>query len=184
MDNSLKTEGEMSSLNKYAMHYGLLLGAFWIFRYLFLIVAGFGISDRFKFLFYLMNIVTLLLMYIFYYKYKTSDTEKPKGIVYCILFMMMMCFYASFLEGAIMYAHFKFIDPAYFSELVSNTLKTLDTAPQMGLVTEEQYAQTKDIMVSIYSNKITYIILEFIKNIFLGLVLGIILNFVVSIKKN
>lgn len=154
----------MSQINRYAMHYGLILGAFWVFRYLFLVVAEIGVSDRFKFLFYLMNIVTLLLMYTFYYKYKSSDTEKPKGGIYCILFMIMMCFYASFLEGAIMYAHYKFIDPAYFSDLVTKATGLFPRA--------------------IISSKITYIVFEFIKNIFLGLFLGVILNFVVSIKKN
>ncbi len=184
MSRIQNTEGSLSQINRYAMHYGLILGAFWVFRYLFLVVAEIGVSDRFKFLFYLMNIVTLLLMYSFYYKYKSSDTEKPKGAIYCILFMIMMCFYASFLEGAIIYAHYKFIDPAYFSNLVSITISGVDSMPKTGLISEENYAQTRDTMVAIYSSKITYIVFEFIKNIFLGLFLGLILNVVVSIKKN
>jgi hypothetical protein len=166
------------------MNYGLILGAFWVFRYLFLVVAEIGVSDRFKFLFYLMNIVTLLLMYIFYYTYKSSGTGNPKGGIHCILFMIMMCFYASFLEGAIIYAHYKFIDPAYFSNLVSITVSGADSMPKTGLIPEENYVQIRDRMIAICSSKITYIVFEFAKNIFLGLFLSVILNFVVSIKKN
>lgn len=184
MSKIQNTEGSLSQINRYAMHYGLILGAFWVFRYLFLVVAEIGVSDRFKFLFYLMNIVTLLLMYIFYYKYKSSDTEKPKGGIYCILFMIMMCFYASFLEGAIIYAHYKFIDPAYFSNLASITINGADNLIKTWFLSEKNYVQAKNIATIILSSKITYIVFEFIKNIFLGLFLGVILNFVVSIKKN
>lgn len=123
-------------------------------------------------------------MYTFYYKYKSSDTEKAKGGIYCILFMIMMCFYASFLEGAVMYAHFKFIDPAYFSNLASITITAVDNLPKTGLVSEANYAQTRETLIAIYSSKITYIVGEFLKNIFLGLFLGLVLNFVVSTKKN
>jgi ABC-type sugar transport system permease subunit len=96
----------------------------------------------------------------------------------------MMCFYASFLEGAIIYAHYKFIDPAYFSNLVSITISGVDSMPKTGLISEENYNQAKNTATAILSSKITYIVFEFIKNIFLGLFLGVILNFVVSIKKN
>lgn len=184
MSTIQNTEGSLPQINRYAMHYGLILGAFWVFRYLFLVVAEIGVSDRFKFLYYLMNIVTLILMYSFYYKYKASDVEKPKGGIYCILFMIMMCFYASFLEGAIMYAHYKFIDPAFFSNLVSITISGVDSLSKTGLISEENYAQNREIMNAVYSSKITYIAGEFLKNMFLGLFLGIILNFVVSTKKN
>ena len=184
MSTIQNTEGSLPRINRYAMHYGLILGAFWVFRYLFLVVAEIGVSDRFKFLYYLMNIVTLILMYSFYYKYKASDVEKPKGGIYCILFMIMMCFYASFLEGAIMYAHYKFIDPAFFSNLSSVTISAADSLPKTGLISEENYAQKREMMVAIYSNRISFIVFEFIKNMFLGLFLGTILNFVVSTKKN
>lgn len=169
MSRDQNKDGGWPQINRYAMQYGLWLGAFWIFRYSFLIIAGFGISDRFKFIFYLMNIVTLLLMYIFFYKFKISDEDKPKGIVHCILFMMMMCFYASFLEGAIMYAHFKFIDPAYFANLVSQA---------------QGIYSSQNIPAVILSSKFTYIALEFIKNISMGLFVGIVLNFVIGTKKN
>lgn len=184
MENEKKIEGIFSVINKYAMYYGLLLGAFWVFRYLFFIVAGAGVSDRFLFLFYLLNIGTLLLMYVFFNKFKFLDENKPKGAIYCIFFMVLMSFYASFLEGAIMYAHFKFIDPAYFSSLVSTSLKAIEATPRMG-ADEAQYAMVKEIVGSIYSSKFIYIAIEFVKNIILGLFLGVILNFVVAnVKKS
>jgi hypothetical protein len=171
MGRSPDTKGNWSQVNKYATHYGLLLGIFWVFRYLFLVVAGAGVSDRFLFLFYLMNIVTLLLMYIFYYRYKNSDREKPGKGLHCVVFMVMMCLYASLLEGTMMYAHFKFIDPAYFLKMSSGSF--LNSLPETGLI-------SKDVLVS---GKISYIVIQFLRNIFLGFFLGIILNLVIKTKK-
>lgn len=183
MNRSQEKEGSLTQLNAYAMHYGLYLGAFWVFRYLFLIVAGLGVSDRFKFLFFLMNIGTVLIMYISYNKYKASDSEKPKSSILCVLFMIMLCFYASFLEGLMMYVHFEFINPAYFAELSSITINASENISKT-IMTENDFAQSKEIMDAINSSKITYIIIEFFRNIFLGLFLGIMLNFIVKIKKN
>lgn len=183
MTKNQNTENRLSLINKYAMHYGLLLGLFWIFRYMFLMIGGAGVSDRFIFLFYLLNIGTLLIIYMFYYKFKTEDPDKPKGAFECILFTVLMCFFASFWEGAMMYAHFEFIDPAYFSKMISPILNSIDNLPKMGL-TDQQFTETKPVLISVYSSKITYIIIEFIKNIFLGLFLSTILSFIVSPKRN
>lgn len=183
MSRLQEKEGSLSQLNAYAMHYGLYLGAFWVFRYLFLIVAGLGVSDRFKFLFFLMNIVTVLIMYISYGKYKTSDPEKPKSGIQCVIFMILLCFYASFLEGAMMYAHFEFINPAYFAELSSITINASESLSKT-IMTEKDFAQSREIMATINSSKITYVIIEFFRNIFLGLFLGVMLNFIVKIKKS
>lgn len=166
------------------MHYGLLLGLFWVIRYAFLIVAGIGISDRFAFIFYLLNIVTLLVVYIFYYKFKTADPDNPKNAWQCIAFTILMCFFASFLEGAVMYAHFQFIDPAYFTHLIQPFIKSIDATPKMGFISDAEFAEVKKIMVSIYSSKLTYIVFEFIKNVFLGLFLSVMLNFVVKVNKS
>lgn len=164
------------------MHYGLLLGAFWVIRYLFLIVAGIGVSDRFAFIFYLLNIVTLLIVYAFYYKFKISDPDNPKGVWECIIFTVLMCFYASFLEGAMMFAHFQFIDPAYFSRMIEPVMRSIETTPKMGFP-ESNYEYAKEITTAIFSNKLTYIIIEFVKNILLGFFLSFVLNFVVKINK-
>lgn len=165
------------------MHYGLFLGLFWVFRYIFLIVGGAGISDRFTFLFYLLNIGTLLLIYIFYYKYRNSNPDLPKGFLPSLLFTVLLCFYASFLEGVIMFAHFKFIDPAYFAEMIQPFLKSIESVPAYGFASDQDMAQAREMMTVIYSSKITYIILEFIRNIFLGIFLGIVLYFIIGANK-
>ena len=172
-----------STINRYAMFYGLLLGLFWVIRYIFLIVAGIGVSDRFAFIFYLLNIVTLLVVYIFYYRFKTSDPDNPQSAWHCIAFTVLMCFYASFLEGVIMFAHYQFIDPAFFSRMIAPVMKSIEVTPIIK-VPEADYERAKDIMRVIFSNKLTYIVMEFIKNIFLGFFLSFVLNFVVKIKKN
>ncbi|MDR0824796.1 MAG: DUF4199 domain-containing protein [Prevotella sp.] len=170
-------------INRYAMQYGLLLGLFWVVRYLFHVVAGIGVSDRFDFIYYLLNIATLLVVYIFYYKFKTSDADNPKNIWQCILFTTLMCFYASFFEGAMIFAHYQFIDPAYFTKITEPFLKSVDVVPRMW-GSEADYEETKQFARILYSNKLFYIAIEFIKNIFLGLFLSLILNFVVKVNNN
>lgn len=175
--------GTFSIINRYAMHYGALLGLFWVFRYIFLIIAGTGVSDRFLFLFYLLNIGTLLLIYIFYNKFKTSDPDELKGILQGLVFTVLMCFFASFLEGALMYAHFAFIDPAYFTKMTEPFLRSIDNVPQMGLP-DAQFVEAKQTMVVLYSSKITYIIIEFVKNMLLGLFMGLLLHFLINVRKS
>lgn len=182
MANNQSLGENFSVINRYAMHYGLLLGAFWVVRYLFLIVAEIGVSDRFAFVFYLLNIVTLLIVYMFYYKFKTSDPDNPKGAWECIIFTVMTCFYASFLEGAMMFAHYQFIDPAYFNRMIEPLMKSIELMPRIG--TEDNFERAKEIVTVLYSNKLFYIAVEFLKNILLGFFLSFVLNFVVKINKN
>lgn len=172
-----------SVICRYAMYYGALLGLFWVFRYTFQIIGGAGVSDRFLFLFYLLNIGTLLLIYMFYNKFRYADPDNPRGLLECLVFSVMMCFFASFLEGVLMYAHFQFIDPAYFSHMIEPVMRSLDSMSKPGMVSDADFEQSKQLTAVIFSSKITYIIIEFIKNILLGLFMGLLLHFLVNNMK-
>ncbi|WP_029904728.1 DUF4199 domain-containing protein [Prevotella sp. 10(H)] len=161
-----------TSLLRYAMNYGVILGLFWIFKYLFKIGAGF--SDHvFIYVFYLLNVGTFLLIYIFTFKFKMSDPEKPKGIWSCIIFVVLICFFASFFEGVIMYAHFKFIDPGYFMTMTSPLIEMVNKMPNL-------LPEQKEIMIQIFSGKPIYILSAFIGNIILGLILGLVMSLLVN----
>ncbi len=162
-----------TTLIKYAMHYGMILGVFWIFKYLFKIGSGF--SDHvFIYVFYLLNVGTFLLIYIFTFKFKESDPEKTKSILSCIFFVTLVCFFASFFEAAIMYAHYKFIDPEYFAKLILPVMNMIEALPNS--------PHEKEILVSIFTNKPIYIIADFISNTFLGLILGLLMSFLVNTR--
>jgi len=159
---------------RYAMYYGMILGLFWIFKYLFRIGAGF--SDHiFIYVFYVLNVGTFLLIYIFTFRFKNSDPDHPKGILSCILFVTLICFFASFFESVIMYAHFQFIDPGYFLNM---------TTPAVEMVNNLPYSpREKELMMSMVTSKPIYIIFNFIGNTILGLILGLLLGLLINTQK-
>lgn len=156
---------------KYAIHYGAILGLFWMFKYLFLIGSGF--SDHvFIYVYYVLNVGTFLLLYIFTFKFKTDDPQNTKGIFSCILFVMLVCFFASFFEAAIVYAHYQFINPAYFSKLITPAMDMIEHMPYS--------AQEKEIVTSILSGKLVYILAGVIGNIILGFIMGLMMGYMVN----
>ncbi|SBV95919.1 DUF4199 domain-containing protein [uncultured Dysgonomonas sp.] len=165
-----------TSLLRYAMHYGAILGLFWMFKYMFKIGAGF--SDHvFIYIFYLLNVGTFLLIYIFTFKYKASEPDKPKGIWSCVFFVVLICFFASFFEAVIMYAHYKFIDPGFFMKMTAPFIAMVDKMPNL-------QPDQKEIYLYIVTGKPLYIISEFIGNMILGVVLGFLMSFLVNSTSN
>ena len=166
---NIKDKG--TTLLRYAMYYGMILGAFWVFKYLFKIGAGF--SDHiFIYVFYLLNVGTFLLVYIFTFKFKNSDPEKPKGILSCIAFVTLICFFASFFESVIVYAHFQFIDPSYFAEM---------SGPLMDMVNNMPYPpQQKELMLDLVTSKPFYLLSNFIGNTVLGFILGLFMGLLIN----
>ena len=169
------------SLAQYAMHYGVYLGLFWIIQYSLKAAADAGFSDRFKYLFYLLNIGAFLLIYIFTLRYRESTPQKKLSILRCTLFVVLMCFFASFFEGAAMYAHYKFIDPAYFDRMTTQMIHMSDS-----LYDSISFGDTeamKETARAMYSNKAFYIFATFIGNIFFGAFLGLIMGLLVNLRK-
>lgn len=169
-------EKENVSITKAAMHYGALLGIFWLFKYLFLIGSGF--SDHvFIYIYYLLNVGTFLLIYISFMKYRFSDSENPKSKIECILFTVMACFFASFFEGLIMYAHYQFIHPQFFVEKVA--------APVIRMMNALPYPDdVKTMFVSDFAyNKGLYIFSQALSNMIIGLVLALFICLLGGNKK-
>ncbi|MBK5719490.1 DUF4199 domain-containing protein [Dysgonomonas sp. Marseille-P4677] len=175
MINNPDIKEKGASLLKYAMHYGMILGVFWMVKYLFLIGSGF--SDHvFIYVYYLLNVGTFLLIYIFTFKYKDADPESPKGILSCVLFVTLICFFASFFEAIVIYAHYKFIDPSYFTKMIIPVMNMIEKMPNP--------SDQKELLGKIFSSQPIYIISEFIKNTMLGLILGLLMGLLVNSTKS
>lgn len=159
---------------KYAMHYGIYLGAFWALKYL-VYVASMMVWIHFIYLFYLMNVGTFLLIYIFYLKYINLDVSKVNNKLRGFMFVVLLCFFASFLEAATIYLHFQVIDPSYYvSKIEPSLIHMIETFPYP--------PEVKSSVLNLVSNNILYIISTFIGNTFLGFILGASLSLLV--KKN
>ena len=173
----MEIEKENSSFVKLAMHYGMILGLFWLFKYLFIIGDGFT-SHFFIYFFYLLNVGTFLLIYIIYIKYKNLDMEKPKGLLQSALFMAAVCFFASFFEGLIMFVHYKIIHPESFRDMIRPFINMVNNLPVPQNADVAQFEKAKEIYVGIFSNRVVYIIFNFIGNTILGFTLALLIGII------
>lgn len=163
-----------------AMYYGSILGLFWVFRYLFLMAQPIG--DLFLYLFFLMNAGTFLVIYILYFKFRDANPDQIKTTWQCIWFTTLLCFFASFFEAAIIYAHYKFIDPSYFLNMTAPLMQALENIKGMDSIPAEDLNRAKELYTSILSSKAVYIIGAFIKNTLLGFLLGVVMSLIVRNK--
>lgn len=164
MNNNTDINENDTSPLKYAMHYGLYLGLFWALKHL-VYIASTTVWIHFIYLFYLMNIGTFLMIYIFYIKYINTDVSKVNNKFRGFLFVALLCFFASFLEAAMIYLHFQVIDPSYYvSKIEPSLVKMIESFPYP--------PEVKSSALALASNSIIYVFSTFLGNTFLGLILG------------
>lgn len=165
-------KNERNPLIKYAMHYGLFLGLFWAVKYL----TGMAVDIwvHFIYLYYLLNVGTFLLIYIFYIRYveQAKVTSKFQGFK----FVVLLCFFASFFEIAVMYLHFQFIDPGYFMTKIEPTIvKMIDSFPYT--------PEMRISAIEIASSKVLYLVSACIGNVLFGVFMGVLMAFLVKKKE-
>lgn len=166
---------------QYAMYYGVFLGLFWILQYSLKVAGEAGWSDRFKYLFYLFNVGTFLLIYVFTLLYRGSEPNQKISFLRCVGFVIATCFFASFFESAAMYVHYNFIDPAYFDRM-SEQLINMSNSMYDSLGMQNTDAMKKAAQ-NIYTNKMFYLVSNFIGNTFFGAFMGVIMALLVKIRK-
>lgn len=146
------------------LRYGAIIGAFWIFKYLFLIGSGF--SDHvFIYIYYLLNVGTFLLIYIFYFRIRSI----AEGLWQCVKVMACICLIGSALEGILMFLHYQFIHPSYFYSEVT-------FIPRM--IVESVIGKNKEdsFLIQLVSSKSFYIVGNIVFKIFIGTLLTTIIG--------
>lgn len=184
MLNSMNSHSNEISIAKFAMHYGILLGLFWAIKYICFVAASFW--QHFIFLYYLLNAGTFLLIYIFFFKFRDANGEQPQKQMKCILFVVLMCFFATFFESATIYAHIQIIDPVYFTSHIQPTLEGAmhSSVELIENMTKQPYpAEQKEAMTDLYTNRFLYAMTPFFSNILLGVVFGSVLTLIVGNRK-
>ncbi|MDU1890047.1 MAG: DUF4199 domain-containing protein [Dysgonomonas sp.] len=158
-------------LLKFAMHYGIFLGVFWAIKYLVFIAVDLWV--HFIYFYYVLNVGTFLLIYIFYIRFVELSNVKSKFQGF--KFVILLCFFASFFEAAIMYLHYQFLDPGYFAVKIEPTLiKMVDSLPYP--------PEMKAAALDFASSKILYVFSACMSNIFLGIFMGALMSFLVKKK--
>ena len=105
------TEKKGFVMLKYAMNYGVILGSFWIFKYVFLIASD--LSDHFSYIYNLLAVGTLLLYYVLLRRYRDNALGGKINYIQCISFSMLLFLFSALIEAVIIYIHYRFIDPKY-----------------------------------------------------------------------
>lgn len=116
----------------YAMSSGLILGLFWVIKYV-VVVGAEQIPFLRVFTAALMFVTPLLLLY-FLVRYRTQETGGTLRFTHGLQFTIMLFFFASILEAVVVYIHITWIDTAFvgnmYAEMVA-ALKQLNFAGQM-----------------------------------------------------
>lgn len=174
-------EQKSKSTLEYIMHYGALLGLFWIFKYLFKIGESYWV--HFIYVYALLNIVSPLLMYIFYVKYMMQTPEVRHTFWKCILFIVGICFFGSFFEAAIMYAHFTFINPDVFANIsaammgiMESMMQTMEKTGSFNDLSASEVAAIKTQMEGAAISKAPFIIAHMIQQVITGFIFSLLIG--------
>lgn len=167
-------ENKKDSFLDYAMYYGLILGVFWAFKYLFL-----AEQEAWRlaiYIYYILNAGSFLLIYIFYFRYRMSrGLDNLPSRMRCLGFVIVMCLFASIVECAGMFIHFQFINPAYFESHFAAPLRAVIEAsfatPQGELIDPA----VKEAFSNFFLSKLTPLVSNVIASLFLGGFIGSLL---------
>ncbi len=161
-------------LLKYSMNYGVILGAFWVFKYLFLIVSNAlqtVLTDSFlpDFLLYLymylLPIGTLALYYVLLRRYRDHALNGRISYLQCISFSVLLFAFSALIEAVIIYIHYKFIDPKYLLIRDKSWLEVL-----LQYMFSREWLETQKE----HLGNLIVIISEIVKNIMIGFFLSLI----------
>jgi len=162
---------EKNSVTKFAMQAGLGLGGFWIFKYLFVIGAS-----RYPALEYINTFLSfftplLLLFYLILFKNLAADHKLNywKGVkVGLVLF-----FFASIIESAIVIVHVVWIDPAFISTVNEQTILLGQSLDFNDTMMDELKKQSS-------FSPIVYVFRQLMSNVLIGFILSLLLSPVAS----
>lgn len=164
-----------------AMNYAIPLGLFWIFRYLFVILGDY--SELSKFVVTVLTIFTPIILYIILCRYRDTDKEGDIDYGDCVLFSLLLFFFATVLETFVMVLHFYIINPQ--TMMLVNSEKAMMAAFELVASYQntnlEALEQTKEMMTNVPR---LLMISNLFSNIFTGLIFGSILGYFVSKNKS
>ena len=158
-------EENKGQLLDYAMQAGLLLGTFWVFKYLFVI---FGANHpAINTVGSMLSLGTPILLFYLLTKYNTSRMNNQMRYWQGVRFSVLLFFFASILEAFVVFIHVRWIDPVFIANLYENMVE-LAQAFELSKTLTAQLAEQPlpDPFSYIFSNVI-------MANVFLGLVLSL-----------
>lgn len=158
----------------YAMHYGVGLGFFWAFKYLFHIGATY--YPDLDFIYQSLSIGTVFLLYYLTRRYRDKVHNGKISYWHCMSFSIQICFFASLIEAVVSYFHYTVIDPSYISSINKEML-----AMMKGMnLSKEIIKQTEAMSFG----PVYYTVTQIIGNVIFGFIFSLISGFIISKKIN
>lgn len=155
----------------YAMHYGVALGFFWAFKYIFLI--GSTYYPSLSFVYVVLNIGTFFLMYYLTARYRDRANGGKISYSHCVLFTVLLCFFASLIEAVVTYFHYTVIDPTYISSVVKESIGLMKNKLEFP---KEFISQAEHMSFS----PLFYTISQIISDVILGFIVSLVYGFIIT----
>ncbi|WP_321331796.1 DUF4199 domain-containing protein [uncultured Bacteroides sp.] len=167
-------------LQKYAMHFGTYMGAYWILKFIL-----FPIGLTIPFLLFLFLGLTLGVPFMGYYytrMYRNKICGGEIRFVHAWLFTVFMYMFAALLTAMAHFLYFRFLDHGY---IIATYTSMLNGALQANLPGMETYiVQLKDAMATVRMLSPIQITLQLLsQNIFYGSILAIPTALIVMKRK-
>lgn len=162
---------EKISITNFAMQAGLGLGAFWIFKYIFIIA-----SSQYSVLGYVntfLSFITPLFLLFYLIKFKNEATDSKLSYWKGVRVGIMVFLFASIIESAIVIVHIVWIDPAFISTI---NQQKIDFAQSLGFSDTLMEELNKQTSLSPFK----FIVDQLLNNMFIGFILSLVLTPVAS----
>ncbi|MDI9605430.1 MAG: DUF4199 domain-containing protein [Bacteroidota bacterium] len=160
-------EENKSYLLEYTMQAGILLGLFWVFKYLFVILGG--KYPGMNVIGTTLSIGTPVLLYYLLVRYNAGWMNREMRFGQGVQFTILLFFFASVLEALVVYIHIRWIDPAYLAHLYDSMIELAEAlGASTAIVTKLAEQPLPDPFTYIFSNVI-------MADVFIGLLLSLLI---------
>ncbi len=154
-------------LLEYTMQAGILLGLFWVFKYLFVILGG--KYPGMNVIGTTLSIGTPVLLYYLLVRYNAGWMNREMRFGQGVQFTILLFFFASVLEALVVYIHIRWIDPAYLAHLYDSMIELAEAlGASTAIVTKLAEQPLPDPFTYIFSNVI-------MADVFIGLLLSLLI---------
>lgn len=156
-----------SQMLHYSIYGAILLGAFWVFKYLLGILSNdFAVLN---FINSFLSIGTPIILFIYLLRYNSRYVDNKMSLGHGIQFSILMFFFASILEAVIVFIHVNWIDQAFISNLYSSLV---DIARSLNLSETITAQLAEQPLPTSFSYVVSNVIMA---DVFIGLILSLLI---------
>lgn len=163
---------ERSSLLKWAMTYGLILGIYWGIKYIFFIL---GVSyPMFNIVYWLLTLAVPFIAYYFTKKYKNEGLNGSISFFHAWRYGIMLYFFAALIVSLVHFVFYQYIaSPDFIAQAYNQTINMLKE-------TQMNTSMLESLSKMTVPSPIQMAIQGIFNNIFYGIILSIPVALIVS----